>query len=55
MFSRVWYKPDTMFFTPKAYVKMDFHCPLSNSSPESTVLTDMFTRLIMDYLNDFGM
>ncbi|EEE67441.1 insulin-degrading enzyme-like 1, peroxisomal [Oryza sativa Japonica Group] len=54
MFSRVWYKPDTMFFTPKAYVKMDFHCPLSNSSPESTVLTDMFTRLIMDYLNDFA-
>uniref|UniRef100_A0A0E0EDB2 Peptidase M16 N-terminal domain-containing protein n=1 Tax=Oryza meridionalis TaxID=40149 RepID=A0A0E0EDB2_9ORYZ len=54
LFSRVWYKPDTMFFTPKAYVKMDFHCPLSRSSPESTVLTDMFTRLIMDYLNDFA-
>ncbi|KAF8669312.1 hypothetical protein HU200_051650 [Digitaria exilis] len=50
--SRLWYKPDTMFFTPKAYIRMDFHCPLSQSSPESAVLTDLFTRLLMDYLND---
>ncbi|KAL5198469.1 hypothetical protein ABZP36_001981 [Zizania latifolia] len=54
LFSRVWYKPDTMFFTPKAYIKMDFHCPLSHSSPESTVLTDVFTRLLMDYLNEYA-
>ncbi|XP_006657864.2 insulin-degrading enzyme-like 1, peroxisomal isoform X1 [Oryza brachyantha] len=54
LFSRAWYKPDTMFFTPKAYIKMDFHCPLSHSSPESTVLTDVFTRLLMDYLNDYA-
>ncbi|KAL6856029.1 hypothetical protein ACP4OV_018831 [Aristida adscensionis] len=53
-FSRLWYKPDTMFFTPKAYVKMDFHCPLSHNSPESSVLTDLFTRLLMDYLNDYA-
>ncbi|KAL6657756.1 hypothetical protein ACP70R_005536 [Stipagrostis hirtigluma subsp. patula] len=53
-FSRLWYKPDTMFFTPKAYIKMDFHCPLSRSSPESSVLTDLFTRLLMDYLNDYA-
>ncbi|ONM58858.1 Insulin-degrading enzyme-like 1 peroxisomal [Zea mays] len=53
-FSRLWYKPDTMFFTPKAYIKMDFHCPLSQSSPESAVLTDVFTRLLMDYLNDYA-
>ena len=54
-FSRLWYKPDTMFFTPKVYIKMDFHCPLSQSSPKSAVLTDVFTRLLMDYLNDYGM
>ena len=54
-FSRLWYKPDTMFFTPKVYIKMDFHCPLSQSSPRSAVLTDVFTRLLMDYLNDYGM
>ncbi|RLN36220.1 zinc-metallopeptidase, peroxisomal [Panicum miliaceum] len=52
--SRLWYKPNTMFFTPKAYIKMDFHCPLSQSSPESAVLTDVFTRLLMDYLNDYA-
>jgi insulysin len=51
--SRLWYKPDTMFFTPKAYINMDFHCPLSQSSPESAVLTNIFTRLLMDYLNDY--
>ncbi|KAI4967708.1 hypothetical protein ZWY2020_016983 [Hordeum vulgare] len=53
-FSRLWYKPDTMFFTPKVFIKMDFHCPLSNSSPESSVLTDVFTRLLTDYLNDYA-
>ncbi|KAM0898656.1 hypothetical protein ACQ4PT_021817 [Festuca glaucescens] len=53
-FSRLWYKPDTLFFTPKVYIKMDFHCPLSHSSPESSVLTGVFTRLLMDYLNDYA-
>ncbi|KAK1679676.1 hypothetical protein QYE76_040524 [Lolium multiflorum] len=53
-FSRLWYKPDTLFFTPKVYIKMDFHCPLSHSSPESSVLTSVFTRLLMDYLNDYA-
>ncbi|VYS60690.1 unnamed protein product [Arabidopsis thaliana] len=32
-YSRLWYKPDTKFFKPKAYVKMDFNCPLAVSSP----------------------
>jgi Middle or third domain of peptidase_M16 len=53
-FSRLWYKPDTMFFTPKAYVRIDFNCPESNHSPEASVLTKMFTRLLMDYLNEYG-
>ncbi|KAI0511369.1 hypothetical protein KFK09_011999 [Dendrobium nobile] len=53
-FSRLWYKPDTMFFTPKAYIKIEFNCPLSNQSPEAAVLTDMFTRLLMDYLNEYA-
>ena len=39
-FSRLWYKPDTMFFTPKAYIKLDFNCPESNCSPEPEVLTN---------------
>lgn len=53
-YSRLWYKPDTMFFIPKAYVKIDFHCPYAGNSPESEVLTDIFTRLLTDYLNEYG-
>ncbi|KAF5474140.1 hypothetical protein F2P56_006066 [Juglans regia] len=52
--SRLWYKPDTRFSTPKAYVKMDFNCPHAGNSPEAEVLTDIFTRLIMDYLNEYA-
>ncbi|XP_057520818.1 insulin-degrading enzyme-like 1, peroxisomal [Amaranthus tricolor] len=50
--SRLWYKPDMIFAVPKAYVKIDFHCPYAGNSPESEVLTDIFTRLLMDYLNE---
>lgn len=53
-YSRLWYKPDTLFSTPKAYVKIDFNCPLAGNSPEAIVLTDIFTRLLMDYLNDYA-
>ncbi|KAF5473279.1 hypothetical protein F2P56_009903, partial [Juglans regia] len=52
--SRVWYKSDTMFSTPKAYVKIDFNCPHAGNSPEAHVLTDIFTRLLMDYLNEYA-
>ncbi|KAI3471679.1 hypothetical protein Pfo_028329 [Paulownia fortunei] len=53
-YSRLWYKPDTTFSTPKAYVKIDFNCPFSGSSPESEVLTEIFSRLLMDYLNEYA-
>ncbi|CAA0837441.1 Zinc-metallopeptidase- peroxisomal [Striga hermonthica] len=53
-YSRLWYKPDTVFLTPKAYVKIDFNCPFSGSSPESEALTEIFTRLLMDYLNEYA-
>ncbi|XP_020519710.1 insulin-degrading enzyme-like 1, peroxisomal isoform X2 [Amborella trichopoda] len=53
-FSRLWFKADTLFFTPKAYVKIDFNCPESGHSPEAEVLTDIFTRLLMDYLNEYA-
>ncbi|XP_073298243.1 insulin-degrading enzyme-like 1, peroxisomal [Primulina huaijiensis] len=52
--SRLWYKPDTAFATPKAYLKIDFNCPFSGSSPESEVLTEIFTRLLMDFLNEYA-
>ncbi|GLT29358.1 hypothetical protein SLA2020_042300 [Shorea laevis] len=53
-YSRVWYKPDTMFSSPKAYVKIDFNCPYASNSPEAQVLTSIFARLVMDYLNEFA-
>ncbi|XP_051150110.1 insulin-degrading enzyme-like 1, peroxisomal isoform X2 [Andrographis paniculata] len=54
MFSRLWYKPDTAFLVPKAYVKICFDCPFSGNSPESEVLTEIFTRMLMDYLNEYA-
>ncbi|KAL9232570.1 hypothetical protein vseg_007669 [Gypsophila vaccaria] len=51
-YSRLWFKPDTMFFIPKAYIRINFHCPNAGNSPEAEVLTDIFTRLLMDYLNE---
>ncbi|XP_074321353.1 insulin-degrading enzyme-like 1, peroxisomal [Silene latifolia] len=53
-YSRLWFKPDTKFFVPKAYVKIDFHCPNARNSPKSEVLTDIFTRLLTDYLNEYA-
>lgn len=44
-----------MFSTPKAYVKIDFNCPYASISPEAEVLADLFARLLMDYLNEYGM
>ncbi|KAL8489554.1 hypothetical protein ACS0TY_025459 [Phlomoides rotata] len=53
-YSRLWYKPDTAFSSPKAYLKIDFNCPFTRSSPEAVVLTEIFTRLLMDYLNEYA-
>ncbi|GAY65836.1 hypothetical protein CUMW_244140, partial [Citrus unshiu] len=53
-YSTLWYRPDTMFSTPKAFVKIYFNCPHASSSPESEVLTDIFTRLLLDYLNEYA-
>lgn len=53
-YSRLWYKADTVFLTPKAYVKIDFSCPRASESPEAEVLSDIFTELLMDYLNEYA-
>eukprot|EP00252_Welwitschia_mirabilis_P027613 TRINITY_DN9512_c0_g2_i7.p1 TRINITY_DN9512_c0_g2~~TRINITY_DN9512_c0_g2_i7.p1 ORF type:complete len:1006 (+),score=221.01 TRINITY_DN9512_c0_g2_i7:195-3212(+) len=52
-FSRLWYKADTLFLLPKAVVKLDFHCPESNQSPEAELLTHIFTKLLEDCLNEY--
>ncbi|XP_020092162.1 insulin-degrading enzyme-like 1, peroxisomal isoform X2 [Ananas comosus] len=53
-FSRLWYKPDTMFLTPKAYIIIDFNCPLANHTPDQEILTSLYVRLLLDYLNAFA-
>ncbi|KAF3442698.1 hypothetical protein FNV43_RR16615 [Rhamnella rubrinervis] len=53
-YSMLWYKPDTVFLTPKAYVKIDFNCPHASYSPEAKVLCNIFGRLLMDYLNEYA-
>ncbi|KAF7847947.1 hypothetical protein BT93_L2425 [Corymbia citriodora subsp. variegata] len=53
-YSTLWFKPDTVFSTPKAYIKIDFSCPRASNSSEAVVLTNLFTRLLMDYLNEFA-
>ncbi|XP_075101530.1 insulin-degrading enzyme-like 1, peroxisomal [Nicotiana tabacum] len=53
-YSRLWYKPDTLFSMPKGYIIIDFSCPQSRSSPESIVLTSIFIQLLMDYLNEYA-
>ncbi|RAL51841.1 hypothetical protein DM860_010559 [Cuscuta australis] len=54
VYSRLWYKPDTSFSTPKACIVLDFRCPNCGISPESTVLTNIFLRLVMDDLNEYA-
>lgn len=35
-------------------MKIDFSCPHACNSPEAEVLSDIFTELLMDYLNEYG-
>ncbi|KAF8049249.1 hypothetical protein N665_2263s0001, partial [Sinapis alba] len=53
-FSRLWYKPDTKFFKPKAFVKIDFNCPLAKTSPDAVVLSNIFVWLLVDCLNEYA-
>ncbi|THU45479.1 hypothetical protein C4D60_Mb02t18360 [Musa balbisiana] len=47
--SRLWYKPDTMFSAPKAYIRIDFNCPQSNLSPEAEHMMPKLLVFIMQY------
>ncbi|KAJ4971577.1 hypothetical protein NE237_004676 [Protea cynaroides] len=53
-YSSLWYKPDKLFFTPKAYVIVNFNCPHASHSQEAEILCYIFTRLLMDYLNEYA-
>ncbi|KAG6555184.1 hypothetical protein Mapa_003223 [Marchantia paleacea] len=51
---RLWYKADSRFGTPKACIQMHFNCPESNYSPEASILTRIFTKMLVDYLNAYA-
>lgn len=50
--SRLWFKPDSTFQTPKACIEIHFNSPESNGSPEAVVLSTLFLKLLLDYLNE---
>ncbi|KAK3262595.1 hypothetical protein CYMTET_28558 [Cymbomonas tetramitiformis] len=52
--TRLWYKPDTRFQAPKAFIYLDFTSPVAYSSPENSVLTRLFTKMLTDKLNAFA-
>lgn len=52
--SRLWYKPDFTFQTPKACIRIHFNSPESNCSPEAKILTHIFLKLLVDYLNEYA-
>ena len=52
--SKLWYKPDSKFQTPKACIEIHFDTPESYGSPEAVVLSTLFLNLLLDYLNEHG-
>ncbi|KAL2602981.1 hypothetical protein R1flu_022426 [Riccia fluitans] len=51
--SRLWYKPDTKFLTPKAQLELLFICPVAYTSPEAVLLASIFSDLVNDYLSAY--
>ena len=51
---RLWYRPDKAFETPKAVVYLNIESPAAYSSPEASVLTRIFTKLLNDSLNELA-
>eukprot|EP00271_Cylindrocystis_brebissonii_P018956 TRINITY_DN5550_c0_g1_i1.p1 TRINITY_DN5550_c0_g1~~TRINITY_DN5550_c0_g1_i1.p1 ORF type:complete len:1062 (+),score=215.89 TRINITY_DN5550_c0_g1_i1:412-3597(+) len=52
--ARLWFKSDPNFRTPKAVITLDFACPPAYASPEAAVLTRLFTKLLVDDINEYA-
>ena len=50
--SELWYKPDTLFETPKGQVYLSLVSAGSYSSPEAAVSTNLLTKLLIDSMNE---
>lgn len=44
--SQLWYKKDTKFQVPKAFVNFHLISPIANSSPQSAVMLDLFVQVL---------
>eukprot|EP00850_Spirogloea_muscicola_P018425 SM000168S02624 [mRNA] locus=s168:264494:272208:+ [translate_table: standard] len=51
---RLWCKHDSLFATPKALIRLSFTCPATSYSPEHSLLTQLFTKLLADGLNEYA-
>ncbi|GLI63485.1 hypothetical protein VaNZ11_006466 [Volvox africanus] len=49
---RIWHKPETRFRQPKAVLYLDVQSPEAYTSPRAAVMTRLFTKLMLDYLNE---
>ncbi|GFR51999.1 hypothetical protein Agub_g14534, partial [Astrephomene gubernaculifera] len=49
---RLWHKPETRFGQPKAVLNLNIYSPEAYASPRAAVMTRLFTKLMLDYLNE---
>lgn len=50
--SELWYKPDTLFDTPKGQVYLSLVSPESYCTPEAAVCTNLLTKMLVDSMNE---
>jgi insulysin len=50
----LFYKLDRTFRRPKASIRMKMICPVAYSSPRNSVMTNLFTLLLEDSLNEYA-
>ncbi|QDZ21486.1 insulinase-like metalloprotease [Chloropicon primus] len=50
--SELWYKPDTLFGTPKGQVYLSVISPECYCSPEAAVCTNLYTKMLVDSMNE---
>lgn len=52
--TRLWYKEDTKFLLPKAYIKIELRNPLVYFDPVHLNMTNMFVELFRDSITEFS-
>ncbi|KDQ61093.1 hypothetical protein JAAARDRAFT_32094 [Jaapia argillacea MUCL 33604] len=52
--SSLWHKKDDQFWVPKARVIIEIRSPFANASPKASVMSRLFTDLVVDSLTEFS-